>query len=160
MRGTVGDHAWSKNEETRGRKLKKGYTDKFITVYWNYENFFVTPPAAYAASGYCKNWFHKVAALYEKSDQYIADLHKQEENSISLKPARNMALPSYFSDLVSLIESGKTLEESCHELKVDAMDEILYKRLKLKYDSKKNIYTAIKLYKNDTLEARYMKKKQ
>lgn len=135
LRGTISDKKFL-NEKSRGKKLVKGITPEFIKVYWEYENYEISPTEAYEKIGYSKNWFYKIAKEYEKSQEFKKDIKMQK--NISEKPCRIQVIPDGFK------EDAKTMSTKELSKKYDLL-EIQCKRLILKLD-KKNIWKCIKKY--------------
>jgi len=124
------------NEKSRGRKREKGITDEFKKAYWDYENYLITPQQAYTRIGYSKNWFYKIAKLYEESEEFKQDIKAQK--GIQKKPCRVQIIPKGFAD------DSKTMTVKELSKKYNLI-EIQVKRLILKLD-KKNIWKCIKEY--------------
>lgn len=138
LRGTISDKEFLK-EPSRGRKRKKGITDEFKKIYWQYENYEISPVTAYEKTGYSKNWFYKIAKSYEQSKEFKEDIKKQK--GIEKKPCRIQTIPDGFKE-DSINMPLKELSEK-YEL-----PEIQCKRLILKLD-KKNIWKCIKEYSTE-----------
>lgn len=121
-------------EETKGRIGEKGITPEFVKVYWEYENYYISPSEAYQKTGYSKNWFHNIALKYENSSEFYKDIKKQK--NIKIKPARTRTVPEGFredSEIMSIEELAKKYE----------INKIQIERLILKLD-KSNVFKAIK----------------
>ncbi len=133
LRGTISDRACF-NEKSRGRKGEKGITDKFKEVYWDYENYKISPIEAYELTGYSKNWFHKVSLDYEKSPYYKDDIKKHPE--VMKKPERTQAVPIDFKkDAMTMTDEELSVKYNYHICKVQ--------RLRLK-TNRKAVWDAIK----------------
>ena len=138
LRGEISNKDFLK-EPSRGRKRKKGITDEFKKIYWQYENYEISPTTAFEKTGYSKNWFYKIAKAYEKTTEFENDLKNQKD--IDKKPCRVQIIPTGFkedSNTMTLIDLSKKYK----------LPQIQCKRLILKLD-KKNIWKCIKQYSKE-----------
>lgn len=134
MRGSITDKKCFK-EKSRGRRGEKGITDAFKEVYWRYENYEISPQEAFLASGYSKNWFHKVSLDYEASPYYEAEL--LQHPSVMDKPHRTRAVPEGFREDMGVLTDAQLCEKY-------RICQAGVNRMRLKTD-KKNVWKFIQL---------------
>lgn len=149
LRGAISDKKCFE-KTTRGRKRKKVINNDFKKVYWEYEQFLISPTAACSALNFSKNWFYKLAKEYEESDEYLKDIKLQQ--GVEKKPSRCRPIPDNFMENKKVM----TVKQLSKEYNIP---EIICKRLILK-TNKKTIWKFISENKNDELENKYIKNKK
>lgn len=141
-----------KIKTNNGRKTKER-PENFITIYWLYENYFLSKDNTYKNKliSISNKAFERLAAEYEREPSYYNDLLEQEEKyKISTKPKRYGKVPDDFPEFLELINTGTPLEEASKMMNYQTMNDINLKRYKLKYTGgKKAMAQANELRKTE-----------
>lgn len=146
LRGSISDKKCFE-KTTRGRKRKKVIDNTFKKVYWEYEQYLISPAAVCSALNFSKNWFYKLAKEYEESEEYLKDIKLQ--TGVEKKPSRCRPLPDGFMK----DSENMTSKQLSREYNIP---EVICKRLILK-TNKKTIWKFIIENKNEELEKKYCK---
>ena len=128
--------------------------ENFETVYWLYENYFISEPDAYdnplMKTG--KKQFYRLAAEYEQFDPGYAEALKEQERlyGISKKPKRHGAVPERFKEFLELLDNGTKHAEACRIMNYPVIPPIDVKRYKLKFEGgRKGMWKAHAFYRSE-----------
>ena len=132
-------------------------TEDFIKIYWYYENFFIDEKTALdnPLIKMAKASFHAKCRLYELTNEYKADLAKQ--NSLfqtADKPKRSGKVPEWFTtDFMEQVDNNPdAIGEICIEHNIFPISLLEYNRWKVKYTIKrKGLSETSKKFLDSTL---------
>jgi len=122
----------------QGRKKKPLIvTPEFKELYWLFENYFLAEKNIYKnkiIGKITKVAFNQLCDIYEQSEEYPLDEQiENERNNLVVKPKRHGVVPSYFPELVRLIDNGSSIPDACKQLTLPEMTEITFARYVIKY---------------------------
>lgn len=148
----------------QGRDKTHILDDNFKQLYWYYENYFITEDIVLTNNligHFTKKVFYRLCSEYEASNEYAHDEIQEINKSKGLlldKPKRygmTKNLKKKFPELISLIDSGKSIEESCKLLEIQIMTEYTFKRFLLRFNTgKKGISQSSKLYYDEDISSK------
>jgi len=117
-----------------GRKAAT-ITDRFVTAYWAFQEFKVTPEEAIEYANVSKTTFYSLCKKYEASENYESDLQKHWDVVADLP--RRGSVPSEMVKVIFDVESrGIDIEEALksHKIEIPVID---YERYFKAYNTKR-----------------------
>lgn len=141
----------------QGRKKNNApLPQHFSEVYWAFENYFIDERTALSNQYFSvsKRRFYEWCELYEKSEEYPAELEKQhKEFDIGDKPKRYGKVPDNFHVLLAEIEKCQDLEKAYKNLNINFIHPLHFIRINIKFNdgfpNKKLLAQTASIYKKE-----------